>query len=188
MIDLPNGDFKSELILGGGTGRVTVRTPADVHIENGVITVEIIWSSPNYDLMIVDGKEYKPTSIDGGARFTVEIPSLDTPLNIQAETVAMSAPHMIDYTLTVSGKEILANTSQKISEVESIDISSILESLQNYSGTGSTITFFSAVVGGDPGTKTAGAGLPPFVTMILGAAAGVVIAFIILAIGKNKKK
>lgn len=193
MTNLPEGDFKSELILSGGTGRVTVQSPADVHIENGVITVELIWSSPNYDLMTVNGKEYKPTSIEGGARFTVEIPSLDTPLNIQAETVAMSAPHMIDYTLTVSGKEILANEEASTgavsdSENTSIDISSILESLENNSWSGSTVTVFSAVVVGNSGTQTASTGLPPFVTMILGAVAGVVIAFIILAIGKNKMK
>lgn len=187
MINLPNGDFKSELSLDGGTGRVTVQSPADVHIENGVITAEIIWSSPNYDLMIVNGKEYTPTSVEGGARFTVEIPALDTPLKIQAETVAMSTPRMIDYTLTVSGKEILKNESETTAEEASLDLSSIVAALEDNSRTGSAVTVFSAVVGA-PETPAASTGLPPFVTMILGAAAGVAIAFVILAIGKNKKK
>lgn len=194
MINLPEGDFKSELTLSGGTGRVTLQSPAEVHIENGVITVEMIWSSPNYDLMIVDGKEYKPTSVEGGARFIVEISSFDTPLKIQAETVAMSAPKMIDYTLTVSGKEILANEAESSGadfavsgENESIDLSSILASLENKSYNGSVITVYSAIVGGTE-SQTASTGLPPFVTMILGAAAGAAIAFAILAIGKNKKK
>lgn len=191
MTNLPNGDFKSELTLSGGTGRVTVQSPADVHIENGVITIEIIWSSSNYDLMIVDGKEYTPTSVEGGARFMVEIPALDTPLEIQAETVAMSAPKMIDYKLTVSGKEILANETESTEAVSnsddlSVDISSILASLENNSWGGSAITVYSAVVGGSS-AQTASTGLPPFVTMILGAAAGAAIAFAILALGKNNK-
>lgn len=187
MTNLPEGNFKSELILDGGTGRVTVQSPADVHIENGVITVEIIWSSPNYDLMIVNGKEYKPLPSDEGtARFSVEIPSLDTPLEIQAETIAMSAPHMIDYTLTVSGKEILANTEESAGEI-SPDLSSIAEIFEDNSLTGSVITVYSAIVG-SPETPKASGGLPPFVTMILGAAAGAAIAFAILALTKNKKK
>lgn len=200
MTNLPNGDFKTEIILSGGTGRATIQNPADVHIKDGIITADIFWSSPYYDLMVVDGKQYTPTSMEGGSRFTVVIPALDTPLNIQAETVAMTTPHMIDYTITVSGREILnaetmsgaentespADTSFAV-ESSSPDYSSMLESLMNKSyEQGSEITVYSAVVGGD-NIPAASSGLHPFVTIILGAAAGVAIAFAILAIGKKKK-
>lgn len=193
MTNLPEGDFKAELTLSGGTGRTTVQSPADVHIENGIITAEIVWSSSSYDLMIVDGKEYKPVSVEGGARFMVEIPSLDKPLEIKAETVAMSAPHMIDYTLTVSGKEILQGEDE--SNEGSIDISSIIASLEakmsdtgSDTGTGSGQVVFSAVVV-DPDVASKTTSLPPFAVMIIGAAVGAAVAFVgVTIINKLKDK
>lgn len=186
MTNLPEGDFKAEITLSGGTGRTTIQSPANVHVENGVITAEIVWSSPNYDLMVVDGKEYKPDSMEGGSRFTVEIPSLDTPLDIQAETVAMTAPHMIDYTITVSSKEILTGDSAG-SEYQSADLSSLLESitarLESASGTGSSITVFSAVVSAPEKTSD----FPPIVIVAISAVLGVAIAFTAITIGKKKK-
>lgn len=199
MTNLPEGSFKAEITLSGGTGRTTVQSPADVRIENGVITAEIVWSSSNYDLMIVDGKSYTPTSIEGGSRFTVEIPSLDTPLGIQAETVAMAAPHMIDYTLTVSGKEILSGESSEtvskdVSEMTSEELSSLVESLHSMvnapaSDTGTTsgtLVFSATVNGADQAHATTS--LPPFLIMIFGAVAGAAIAFVAVSIGKKKKK
>ena len=113
---LPDGEFKAEITITGGTGRTTVKSPANVSIEDGVITAEIIWSSPNYDLMIVGDKEYKPVLTDENSSvFMIIVPYLDTPLNIKAETVAMSTPHLIDYTITVSGAEILKNQNESSS-------------------------------------------------------------------------
>ena len=186
-MSLPNGDFKSEIMLQGGTGRVTVQSPADVHIENGIITAEIIWSSPNYDLMIVNGKSYTPTSIEGGAHFEIEIPGFDIPLEIQAETVAMSAPKMIDYTLTVSGKTILQNYSETAFEDVPLDLSSIVAEFENNSLTGSSIVISSEAVT-EPVTPEKSPGIPPFAAMIIGVFLIAVIAFVIITIGKSKKK
>lgn len=212
---LPDGDFKAELTLSGGTGRTTVQSPTDVHIENGVITAKIVWSSPYYDLMIVDGKEYKPISNDGNSVFEVEIPALDSPLAVQAETVAMSAPHLIDYTITVSGSEILKNedTSSSASEGTSSsdgvsssevssssestsssgsssytdeELSSMLESMLAHSGDGSVITGVSAEVVSPE--KTSGGGVPAFAVIGISAALGAAVAFVAVTVGKKKKK
>lgn len=191
MMNLPEGDFKAELILSGGTGRVTVQSPADVHIENGVITAEIIWSSPNYDLMIVDGKEYTPVLTDNdSAHFKIELPALDMPLDIQAETVAMTTPHMIDYTLTVSGKQILQNSGgsdcETASEDVSLDLSSIAAMFESTVLTGSSEAVFSEAESiAEPADPSAG--LPPFVSMIIGGVIAAALAFVIIAIGRNGK-
>ena len=70
-------------------------TPAD-----GKMTAVILWSSPNYDYMIVDGEKYLPTNTEGNSTFEIPVSALGTPLAVTADTVAMSTPHEIEYTLT----------------------------------------------------------------------------------------
>lgn len=185
MASLPEGDLKAEITLSGGTGKTTIQSPADVHIENGVITAEIVWSSSNYDLMIVDGREYTPVSVDGGAKFVVEIPSLNEPLNIQARTVAMSTPHLIDYTITVSSEEVVTGESDG-SDSTSVDLSSLLESLQSkfesMSGTGEGKSVTLEVV-----SSGSSSGLPPIAIIAISAALGAAVAFVAVTIGKKKK-
>ena len=67
--------------------------------EDGVMVATIEWSSPNYDKMIVLGEEYLPINRAGNSTFIIPVPALDEDLAVQAETTAMSEPHMIDYTL-----------------------------------------------------------------------------------------
>lgn len=192
---LIDGEYKAEITLGGGTGRTTIQSPANVYIENGVITAEIIWSSTKYDLMIIGDKEYKSISNDGHSLFLVELPSLDVPIEIRAETVAMSTPHLIDYTITVSGAEILRtedpseNTSEVSSEYSSESLSeeelqSRIESMMNESVSGETITVLSFVVE-EP--KTSGGGLPAIGVFAISAALGAAVAFVAVTVGKKKK-
>ena len=63
------------------------------------MTLTVVWSSSNYDLMVVDGVEYKPVNTEGNSTFEIPVTSIDEDLPLQAETTAMSEPHMIDYTL-----------------------------------------------------------------------------------------
>ncbi|MDE7229591.1 MAG: hypothetical protein K2N56_03845 [Oscillospiraceae bacterium] len=185
---LRDGEYKAEIILSGGTGRTTIQSPANVYIENGVITAEIIWSSPSYDLMIVGGKEYKPISNDGKSVFLVEIPSADTPLDIKAETVAMSAPHMIDYTITVSGSEFRENTSPETSgnsSMTSEEMMSMLESMvaTPNSSTGSVVAGISIEVSGQ-----GSGGIPTLAVIGISAALGAALAYAAVTIGKKNKK
>ena len=64
------------------------------------MTATIVWSSPNYDYMIVDGEKYLPTNTEGNSTFEIPVTALGTPLAVTADTVAMSKPHEIEYTLT----------------------------------------------------------------------------------------
>ena len=96
-----DGSYSIEVELGGGSGKSTVESPAAIEIE-------IVWSSSNYDLMVVDGAEYQPVTLDGGSTFEIPVSTLDEALPVSAETVAMSTPHMIDYTLTFDSSTIQA--------------------------------------------------------------------------------
>ncbi len=54
--------------LEGGSGRATVESPAALTVADGKMTA-ILWSSPNYDYMIVDGEKYLPTNTEGNSTF-----------------------------------------------------------------------------------------------------------------------
>ena len=85
--------------LQGGTGKATIESPAKLLVKDGKMTGVIVWSSSNFDKMVVDGEEYLPVPRAGNSTFEVPVSALDKDIAIQAETTAMSEPHMIDYTL-----------------------------------------------------------------------------------------
>ena len=97
-----DGSYTCEVTLEGGSGRATVESPAALTVADGKMTATIVWSSPNYDYMIVDGEKYLPTNTEGNSTFEIPVSALGVPLSVVADTVAMSTPHEIEYTLTFS--------------------------------------------------------------------------------------
>ena len=95
-----DGEYSVNVTLEGGSGRATVESPAALTVADGKMTAVIRWSSPNYDYMIVDGEKYLPTNTEGNSTFEIPVAALGTPLAVTADTVAMSTPHEIEYTLT----------------------------------------------------------------------------------------
>lgn len=100
-----DGEYTINVALEGGSGRASVQSPAELTVQNGQMTVKIVWSSKNYDLMVVDGTEYTPTYENDLSVFEIPLSDFNTSIAVQAETTAMSQPHMIDYTLTFTGLE-----------------------------------------------------------------------------------
>ena len=97
-----DGSYTCEVTLEGGSGRATVDSPAALTVADGKMTATIVWSSPNYNYMIVDGEKYLPTNTEGNSTFEIPVSALGVPLSVVADTVAMSTPHEIEYTLTFS--------------------------------------------------------------------------------------
>ena len=97
-----DGSYTCEVTLEGGSGRATVDSPAALTVDDGKMTATIVWSSPNYDYMIVNGEKYLPTNTEGNSTFEIPVSALGIPLSVVADTVAMSTPHEIEYTLTFS--------------------------------------------------------------------------------------
>lgn len=98
-LKLEDGTYETEVTLTGGTGRATVESPAKVEVKDKKATATIVWSSPNYDYMIVDGEKYEPVNKDGNSTFEIPVTVFDAEMDVTADTVAMSTPHEIDYTL-----------------------------------------------------------------------------------------
>ena len=108
-VEVPaDGSYTCAVTLEGGSGRATVESPAALTVADGIMTASIVWSSPNYDYMLVDGEKYLPVNTDGNSTFEIPVAALDTALAVTADTVAMSTPHEIDYTLTFDSATLAA--------------------------------------------------------------------------------
>ena len=95
-----DGSYTIELTMEGGSGRATVDSPAAITVKDGEATATIVWSSPNYDYMLVNGEKYLPVNTEGNSVFEVPVEALDAPLTMIGDTVAMSTPHEVEYTVT----------------------------------------------------------------------------------------
>lgn len=96
---LADGTYDINLDFEGGSGKASISSPAKVTVSGGSAVATVEWSSPNYDYMIVDGQKYLPVNTDGNSVFEIPV-TLDAPMQVIGDTVAMSKPHEIEYILT----------------------------------------------------------------------------------------
>ena len=99
-LELEDGSYEVEVSLEGGSGKATVESPAELEVQDGEAVARIIWSSPYYDYMVVDGEKYEPLNTEGNSVFEIPVTCFDAPMTVSADTIAMSTPHEIEYTLT----------------------------------------------------------------------------------------
>ena len=97
---LEDGAYTAAVVLEGGTGKASVDSPCEITVKDGEVMAEICWSSPNYDFMIVNGEKYEPVNTEGNSVFEIMLCSFDEPLEVIADTVAMSKPHEVEYTIS----------------------------------------------------------------------------------------
>ena len=74
-------------------------SPAKVVIKDGKITATVVWSSPNYDYMLVDGTKYLNENKGGNSTLTIPVSGFDCDIAVVGDIFAMSTPHEIEYTL-----------------------------------------------------------------------------------------
>ena len=106
---LADGTYHVAATLSGGTGRAKIASPLELVVKGGQMSAVIVWSSANYDYMKVDGVRYDAVIEDGHSVFTVPVASLEEPLPVVADTVAMSMPHEIEYTITFDPATLAAD-------------------------------------------------------------------------------
>lgn len=98
-LKLEDGSYTVDVVLEGGSGKATVESPAALEIRDGKASAVLVWSSPNYDYMLVDGEKYERTNTEGNSAFEIPVLGFDYQMPVIADTVAMSTPHEIEYTL-----------------------------------------------------------------------------------------
>ena len=143
--EFQDGTYQMEVELLGGSGRASVTSPAKVEIKDGKAVATLEWSSPNYDYMVVDGEKYLPVNTEGNSVFQIPVEAFDQDIAVIADTVAMSTPHEIEYTLNFHAGENSQNAA-KADTTEQEDADGAEKGQQ------------TAAVGGNP-AKTAAAPL-----------------------------
>ena len=106
--DLTDGSYLVEMTFEGGSGRASIASPVTITVENQKVTASVEWSSPNYDYMLVDGEKFLPVNTEGNSVFEIPVAVFDEPVTVIGDTVAMSKPHEIEYTLTFHSDTIKA--------------------------------------------------------------------------------
>ena len=113
MSALADGSYTIELTMEGGSGRASIQSPAQITVADGAVTATLEWSSPNYDYMLVNGEKYLPVNTEGNSVFEVPVEALDAPLTMIGDTVAMSTPHEVEYTVTFHSETLESAESGK---------------------------------------------------------------------------
>ncbi len=95
------GTYTIGVTLEGGTGKAKIQSPAELVVfQDGQASLVVIWSSDKYDYMLVGGERYEPAIRDGHSVFVIPVASIREPMQVIADTTAMSTPHEIEYTIT----------------------------------------------------------------------------------------
>ncbi len=108
FIEMEDGEYAIEVEVKGGTGRTTISSPAGLLIRDGQAYARIEWSSTSYDYMLVGGKKYLPLNEEGYSTFEIPITIFNEPMEVIADTTAMSTPHEITYQLIFHGDAIMS--------------------------------------------------------------------------------
>ncbi len=95
-----DGTYSVEITFEGGTGKAKILSPVTVVVADGKATATVQWNSPNYDYMLVGGEKYLPVNTEGDSVFEIPVTVFDEPMDIVGDTVAMSKPHEVEYTVT----------------------------------------------------------------------------------------
>ena len=108
FIEMEDGEYAIEVEVKGGTGRITISSPAGLLVRDGQAYARIEWSSTSYDYMLVGGKKYLPLNEEGYSTFEIPITIFNEPMEVIADTTAMSTPHEITYQLIFHGDAIMS--------------------------------------------------------------------------------
>jgi hypothetical protein len=103
--EITDGSYTVDVTLSGGSGRASVESPCMVMIADGQATATIIWSSPFYEYMLIGETRYEPVQEEGNSTFEIPV-VFDEEMAVSASTIAMSEPHLVDYTLRFDSKTL----------------------------------------------------------------------------------
>jgi len=103
--EVKEGEILAAVTLQGGTGKATIESPVVITYIDGQAYARLVWTSKNYDYMIVNGEKYLNEAETGNPSvFTVPV-TLGEEMSVIGDTIAMSTPHEIEYTLFLELEE-----------------------------------------------------------------------------------
>ncbi len=97
---LPEGEYAPDgFTFSGGTGKVTISCPK-LAVAGGTVTATLVFSSPNYPRVTVDGVEYTATHEAKNSIFEIPV-RVNADMTVVGTTTAMSTPHDVEYTIHI---------------------------------------------------------------------------------------
>lgn len=108
LAELPDGSYICDVRSEGGTGKNSAVSPCTVTVQDGKATVLLTWTSKNLDYMLVNGEKLLPLSNDDGSVFEIPVASLNLPMTVTVDTLAMSTPHEVEYVLYFNAATVAA--------------------------------------------------------------------------------
>ena len=102
---LEDGEYAATVTMEGGSGRATMEPDTKIIVKGGQMTATVVWSSSNYDYMIVNGEKITNENPQGQSTFTIPVEKLGQAMTVIGDTTAMSVPHEIEYKLTFELKK-----------------------------------------------------------------------------------
>lgn len=123
--DLADGVYTAALTMTGGSGKASIESPAVLTVKGGLATARLVWSSKNYDYMIVNGETYLPVNTDGNSTFEVPVLMFDAPFSVIGDTTAMSEPHEITYQLTFDSATVQRSQSGRIGQIVGVVLAAV---------------------------------------------------------------
>ena len=122
VLDLEDGEYAIKVDLKGGSGKASVMSPTLMIVEDARAYARLVWSSSNYDYMIVDGITYwnLAEEEDANSVFLVPIMGMDEPVDVIGDTTAMGTPHEVAYKLTFYSDTIDSKSSLPQEEAKKV--------------------------------------------------------------------
>lgn len=111
-LNLEDGVYTAEVTFAGGSGKAYILSPVTVTVSAGEATATLVWSSSNYDYMLVDDVKYEVLSTENGSTFEVPVRAFDEALCVIGNTTAMGNPHEVEYTLCFASETLTAEGAQ----------------------------------------------------------------------------
>lgn len=81
-IDLRNSTYTIEAVLKGDEGITAIQSPMSIFVDEKKATAVIVWDSPYYNYMIVDGEMIMAKSHEGGSVFWIPVTAWDEEIPI----------------------------------------------------------------------------------------------------------
>jgi hypothetical protein len=101
LVDLTDGEYAVSVDMTGGSGKASISSPTVMTVRDGRAYAKIVWSSSNYDYMIVGSEKYlNQAEEDAYSTFEIPITVFDSEMAVLADTTAMGTPHEIEYQMT----------------------------------------------------------------------------------------
>ena len=108
IVNLEDGRYTIDIIFEGGSGKAEILSPAILNVSGENITAILQWNSPNYDYMLIGEEKYLPINETGDSAFEIPVTVFDETVNIIGDTIAMSKPHEIEYSIIFCSNTIKA--------------------------------------------------------------------------------